>query len=56
MKTKLERITKRLISLRDEAQDDDVIDEIDNAIIHLEAASDRLVQMDEEEDPETDEE
>ena len=50
MKTKLNRIIERLTQLRDEAHDDELSDEIDNAIIHLDAAHDRLVQMEEEEE------
>lgn len=49
MKRKLERLTERLIELRDKAHDDEFIDELDNALIHLEAASDRLVAIDEDE-------
>lgn len=55
MKTKLTRLIERLIELCDRAQDDEVTDELDNALIHLETASDRLVQMDEEEDYDDDE-
>jgi len=50
MQTKIARLIERVISLRDAAKDDELSDELDNAIIHLEAASDRLVQMEEEED------
>jgi hypothetical protein len=50
MKTKLERLTNKLIELRDQAHDDEFVDELDNALIHLNAASDRLVAIDEEED------
>lgn len=49
MKTKLERINERLIELRDQSNDDELTDEIDNAILHIEAAVDRIVQMEEEE-------
>lgn len=49
MKAKLERLTNRLIELRDQAHDDEFIDELDNALIHLEAASDRLVAIEEDE-------
>jgi len=52
MKTKLERINERLIELRDQAHDDELTDELDNAILHVEAAVDRIVQMEEEEDEE----
>jgi hypothetical protein len=56
MKTKLTRINEHLIELRDIAHDDELEDEIDNAILHLEAALDRLVQMEEEDEssPESD--
>lgn len=50
MKVKLERIIERLTELRDQANDDELMDEIDNALIHLDAASDRLIQMEEEEE------
>jgi|GEM_PF-3597048 len=50
MKTKLERLIERVVALRDAAHDDELSDELDNAILHLEAASDRLVQMEEEEE------
>jgi hypothetical protein len=50
MKAKLDRLTNKLIELRDQAHDDEFIDEIDNALIHLEAASDRLVAIEEDED------
>jgi glycogen debranching enzyme len=50
MKAKLNRIIQSLIELRDREHDDEVSDEIDNALIHLDAASDRLIQMDEEDD------
>lgn len=50
MKAKLERINERLIELRDQAHDDELSDEIDNAILHIEAAIDRIVQMEEEEE------
>jgi hypothetical protein len=50
MKAKLERINERLIELRDQAHDDELSDEIDNAILHVEAAIDRIVQMEEEEE------
>jgi hypothetical protein len=48
MKNILERIQERLIELRDRATDDEVSDELDNALLHLEAAIDRLIQIDEE--------
>lgn len=54
MKTKLERINERLIELRDQAHDDELSDEIDNAVLHVEAAIDRIVQMEEEEEEEED--
>lgn len=50
MKAKLERINERLIELRDQAHDDELSDEIDNAILHVEAAIDRIVQIEEEEE------
>jgi hypothetical protein len=40
------------IKLQDAAHDGELIDEISNAIIHLDAAHDRLVQMEEELDNE----
>lgn len=48
MKTKLERLIETVVEMRDAAHDDEFSDELDNAILHLEAASDRLIQMDEE--------
>jgi len=54
MQTKLARLIERVIQLRDAAEDDELSDELDNAIIHLEAASDRLVQMEEEDDSDPD--
>lgn len=56
MKTKLNRIIERLKQLQDETADDELIDEIENAIIHLDAAHDRIVQMEEEEEEEGEEE
>lgn len=50
MQSKLERINERLIELREKAHDDELEEELDNAILHVEAAIDRLVQMEEEED------
>lgn len=50
MKRKIERLTEKLIELRDQAHDDEVIDELDNAILHLECASDRLIAIEEDED------
>jgi hypothetical protein len=52
MKAKLERVRDRLIDYRDQANDDEVSDELDSALIHLEAAIDRLIQIDEEEEEE----
>ncbi|MEP0910878.1 hypothetical protein NDI45_08105 [Leptolyngbya sp. GB1-A1] len=52
MKTKLERINDRLVELRDQAHDDELADELDSASIHLEAAIDRLIQLEEEEEEE----
>lgn len=52
MKRKLEVVENLLIRLRDEATDDEVSDELDNALIHLDAAKDRLIALEEEEDPE----
>jgi hypothetical protein len=49
MKTKLERLIETCVELRDQAHDDELSDELDSAIIHLEAASDRLVHLEEEE-------
>lgn len=48
MRTKLANIIEHLTHLRDHADDDEVRDEIDNALICLEIASDRLVALDEE--------
>ena len=53
MKTRLERLIEKITRLRDHAEDDEFRDELDNALIHLDAASDRLVAMDEEEDEES---
>lgn len=50
MKTKLERLIESVTEMRDAAHDDEFSDELDNAILHLEAASDRLVQIEEEEE------
>lgn len=50
MKKQLQRIYDQLIVLRDQSHDDEVTDELDNTLLHLESAIDRLVQMDEEED------
>lgn len=52
MKTKLARLIERVIEMRDQAHDDEFVDELDNALIHLDAASDRLIAMEEEEDDE----
>jgi hypothetical protein len=60
MKTRLEVITQLVQRLRDQASqsvsrranDDELMDELDNALLHLEAASDRLIAMDEEVDEE----
>ena len=47
---------ERAIELRDVAHDDELTDELDNAVTHLEYASDRLIAMEEEEwDDEADE-
>jgi IMP cyclohydrolase len=50
MKAKLNRIIQQLILLRDQEHDDEISDEIENALIHLDAASDRLIQMEEEDE------
>jgi IMP cyclohydrolase len=50
MKTKLQRVIERVIEMRDAAHDDEFTDELDNALLHLDAASDRLIAMEEEED------
>lgn len=50
MKTKLERLIEKVVDLRDSAHDDEVTDELDNALLHLEAASDQLVAMEEEDE------
>ena len=49
MKTRLNKIVDKIINLRDLANDEEFIDELENALIHLEAASDRLVAIDEDE-------
>ena len=56
MKNKLNQIRERLIQLQDEALDDELIDEIGNAIIHIDAAHDRIVHLLEEEYEDEDEE
>ena len=53
MKTRLNKIVDKIINLRDLANDEEFIDELENALIHLDAASDRLVAIDEEEDEES---
>ena len=53
MKTRLNKIIERITNLRDHAEDDEFRDELDNALIHLDAASDRLIAIDEEEDEES---
>ena len=55
MKTRLERLIEKITRLRDHADDDEFRDELDNALIHLDAASDRLVAIDEEDDDEDEE-
>jgi len=50
MQSKLEKLIEKVVELRDTAHDDELSDELDNAILHLEAASDRLVQMTEEQE------
>ena len=54
MKAKVERLINRLTELRDQAHDDEFVDELDSALIHLEAASDRLIAMEEEEEDDLD--
>lgn len=54
METKLQRIHERLCDLRDEAHDDELSDELDSALLHLDAAIDRLTQLSEEEDDDDD--
>ena len=49
MKTRLNKIIERITNLRDHAEDDEFRDELDNALIHLDTASDRLVAIDEDE-------
>ena len=56
MKTKLQRVIERVIEMRDAAHDDEFTDELDNALLHLEFASDRLIAMEEEEDSDNEEE
>ena len=53
MKTRLNKIIERITNLRDHTEDDEFRDELDNALIHLDAACDRLVAIDEEEDEES---
>ncbi len=48
MKRRLEAITTLVERLRDDAHDDELTDEFDHAIIHLEAAHDRLIAMEED--------
>jgi hypothetical protein len=52
MKRRLGVIIERLIKLQDDANDDEFSDELANALIHLDAASDRLVTIAEEEEEE----
>jgi len=52
MKTKLQRVIDRVTEMRDQYNDDEFVDELDNALIHLDAASDRLIQMEEDEEDE----
>jgi Holliday junction resolvasome RuvABC endonuclease subunit len=54
MKRRLEVIIERLIKLQDDATDDEFSDELANALIHLDAAHDRLVAIEEEEEEEED--
>jgi hypothetical protein len=49
MKTKLARVIERIVEMRDQANDDDFVEDLDNALIHLDEASDRLIAMDEDE-------
>ena len=55
MKTRLERLIEKITRLRDHADDDEFRDELDNALIHLDAASDRLVAIDDDDDDEDEE-
>lgn len=48
MKAKLQRIKERLIAAMNETDDDEVSEELDHAILHIESAIDRLVQIQEE--------
>ena len=41
-----------MTEMRDQYNDDEFVDELDNALIHLDAASDRLIQMEEDEEDE----
>jgi hypothetical protein len=50
MKNRLDHVIELVQRLRDDAHDDELTDELDNALLHLDAAHDRLVAMDEEED------
>jgi hypothetical protein len=55
MKNRLNKIIERLRSMGEENGDYEFIDEIDNAIMYLDAAHDRLVAIEESEDEEEDE-
>ena len=55
MKTKLQRVIERVTEMRDQAHDDEFTDELDNALLHLDAASDRLIAMEGEADNSDDE-
>lgn len=48
MKTKLEEMMEKLRSMSEEIDDDDFTDEIDNALLFLENAIDRLTAISEE--------
>jgi hypothetical protein len=55
MKNRLTKIIEKLRSMGEEHGDFEFIDEIDNAIMYLDAAHDRLIAIDEETDGEDDE-
>ena len=48
MKTQLEEMMEKLRSMSEEIDDDDFTDEIDNALLFLENAIDRLTAISEE--------
>jgi len=52
VKAEIDRLIEQIIALRDAADDDELSDELDNAIMPLESASDRITAMEEEEEEE----